>query len=239
MEILEKEIKKLDDASDNQELCEVGVARKRALTAQLWQWLKRKERFWIQHSRLKALREKDRNTKYFHLIATIRKNRKLMGKLKAGERVVKNLRAIKKEAIKFFKQLCTADCSICLKHNGNRLAKLSRQQSDELEIIPSREEINRAVWSYESTKAPGCDGFNLGFIKKMWNFVGEEFVNMITDFFENGELPKAVNTTWVALIPKLEGAVELKDFRPISIVGCIYKIIAKILAIGVKKMMPT
>lgn len=52
MENLENEIKKLDDVCDNQELGEVDLARKRPFTAQLWQWLRRKERFWVQHSRL-------------------------------------------------------------------------------------------------------------------------------------------------------------------------------------------
>lgn len=68
--------------------------------------------------------------------------------------------------------------------------------------------------------------------------MGDDLISMITDFFEKGELPKVVNTIWVALIPKVEGAVELKDFRPISVVGCIYKVIAKIMALRLKRMIP-
>lgn len=79
----------------------------------------------------------------------------------------------------------------------------------------------------------------MGFIKKMWNIVGEDFIGMIMDFFECGRIPKAINTTWVTLIPKVDGAVDLKDFRPISMVGCIYKIIAKILALRIRKVMPS
>lgn len=70
----------------------------------------------------------------------------------------------------------------------------------------------------------------------MWNTVGDDFIKMVTDFFEGGVLPKAVNTTWVTLIPKIEGAVDVKDFRPLSTIGCIYKIIAKILALRLKKV---
>ncbi|XP_047261029.1 uncharacterized protein LOC124894378 [Capsicum annuum] len=40
----------------------------------------------------------------------------------------------------------------------------------------------------------------------------------------------------VTLIPKKTEAVELKDFRPISLIGGVYKIIAKILAEGLKTM---
>jgi hypothetical protein len=39
-----------------------------------------------------------------------------------------------------------------------------------------------------------------------------------------------LNTTFVVLIPKKAGAIEIKDFRPISLVGSMYKIISKVLA---------
>ena len=44
--------------------------------------------------------------------------------------------------------------------------------------------------------------------------------------------------TWVVLVPKVDNAMEIKDFRPISMVGCLYKIIAKILANRLKRVMP-
>lgn len=72
----------------------------------------------------------------------------------------------------------------------------------------------------------------------MWGTIGDDFIRMVIDFSENRVLPKVVNTTWVTLIPKIECAIELKDFMPISMVGCIYKIIAKILALRLRKVMP-
>ena len=44
--------------------------------------------------------------------------------------------------------------------------------------------------------------------------------------------------TWVVLIPKENDAVEMNQFLPISMVGCLYKIIAKILANRMKEVMP-
>lgn len=135
--------------------------------------------------------------------------------LRVGERIVKNPRCIKKEVVKFLKNLYSDDGLVCLKLNGEAFPRLSREQAESLEIMHSEEEIKRAVWSCESSRAPGYDGFNLGFVQKMWGTIGDDFVRMIMDFFEQGELPKAVNITWVALLPKVEGALELKDFRPI------------------------
>lgn len=46
-----------------------------------------------------------------------------------------------------------------------------------------------------------------------------------------------INVAYIALIPKTEKPRELKDYRPISMVGCIYKIIAKLMARRIQKVM--
>lgn len=43
-------------------------------------------------------------------------------------------------------------------------------------------------------------------------------------------------TTFIALIPKKIGASNLKDFRPVSLVGGVYKIMAKLLAERLKRV---
>ena len=48
-------------------------------------------------------------------------------------------------------------------------------------------------------------------------------------FHMQGHFEKSLTTTFLALIPKKSGAMEIKDFRPISLVGGVYKIIAKVL----------
>nr|GEW85974.1 RNA-directed DNA polymerase, eukaryota, reverse transcriptase zinc-binding domain protein [Tanacetum cinerariifolium] len=49
-------------------------------------------------------------------------------------------------------------------------------------------------------------------------------------FFEHSEIPKGCNLSFITLIPKNQNASLVKDFRPICLVGSLYKIIAKILA---------
>lgn len=43
---------------------------------------------------------------------------------------------------------------------------------------------------------------------------------------------------FVALIPKVSNHVNLSNFRSISLIGCLYKIIAKILSLRMKKVLP-
>jgi len=55
-------------------------------------------------------------------------------------------------------------------------------------------------------------------------------VRFISEFHRNGRLAKVINSTFVALIPKIDSPQRLNDFRPISLVGSMYKILAKVLA---------
>ena len=56
------------------------------------------------------------------------------------------------------------------------------------------------------------------------------------DFHKNGIFEKSLNVTFISLIPKVAGAVDIKDFRPISLVGSVYKILAKVLASRLRKV---
>lgn len=78
-------------------------------------------------------------------------------------------------------------------------------------------------------KAPGPDGYSMAFFIHCWEVVRVEVVATIQNFHEQGFFEKSFNTTFIALIPKKMGAKELKDFRPISLIGSVYKIISKLL----------
>lgn len=57
-------------------------------------------------------------------------------------------------------------------------------------------------------------------------------------FHEDGEFELSLNATFLVLIPKKYDAEEVKDFRPISLVGGVYKIIAKVLANRLRVLLP-
>lgn len=58
----------------------------------------------------------------------------------------------------------------------------------------------------------------------------KDFMRYFLEFQRNGKYTKGVNSTFIALIPKVTSPQQLKDFRPISLVGCMYKVLAKVLA---------
>ncbi|GKA41648.1 RNA-directed DNA polymerase, eukaryota, reverse transcriptase zinc-binding domain protein [Tanacetum coccineum] len=60
--------------------------------------------------------------------------------------------------------------------------------------------------------------------------MGQDIVVAVTEFFSSGKFPPGCNSTFIALIPKIHDAKIIKNFLPISLIGSIYKILAKILA---------
>lgn len=79
--------------------------------------------------------------------------------------------------------------------------------------------------------------FNFSFIKKSWEYIKEDICKEIQKFWEKGEKNPNANIAFLTIIPKIQGANELKDYRPISMVGVIYNIISKLLSRRLKGVM--
>ena len=86
-------------------------------------------------------------------------------------------------------------------------------------------------------KAPGPDGFTMAFWQSCWDFVQEEILQMFKEFHEHISFLKSLNNTFLVLISKKGGAEDLGDFRPISLLGGLYKLLAKLLANRLKRVL--
>lgn len=86
-------------------------------------------------------------------------------------------------------------------------------------------------------KSPGLDGFTMGFFLQCWEAVKEDIMKAFQNFYEQKIFERSLNATFITLIPKKKGAKELRDFRPISLIGSIYKLFAKVLTERMKGVM--
>lgn len=92
------------------------------------------------------------------------------------------------------------------------------------------EEIKDAIWDCDSYKCHGPDDLNLDFFKDFWDVLKIDLLNFFADFFRNGKLTKGFNSTFIALIQKVDSPQRVADFRPISLVSSVYKILSNVLA---------
>ena len=85
------------------------------------------------------------------------------------------------------------------------------------------EEIKKVIWDYESSKSLGLGGYSFLFIKTFWEVTKKEVVN----FVKENHNPRHTNNLFIALIAKCENPLDLGQYHPISLVGCLYKIYKK------------
>ncbi len=92
-----------------------------------------------------------------------------------------------------------------------------------------KDEILHVLQFANGDKAPGPDGFTMAFFQQCWSVVEADVVAVFDEFHEFCSFEKSLNATFLALIPKKQNASNIWDFRPISLIGCMYKMLAKVL----------
>ena len=85
-------------------------------------------------------------------------------------------------------------------------------------------------------KSPGPDGFNNDFIKACWHIIGADVRNLVHAFHEGNISLESINTSYITLIPKNSAPLTPSDFRPISLLNGVLKIITKLLANRLQKV---
>ena len=120
--------------------------------------------------------------------------------------------------------------------NNIEFDNIGIEEAARLEESFSVDEVFSALSDLNGDKAPGPDGFSLAFWQFCWDFVKDEVLGFFKDFYEGGKFVRSLNTTFLVLIPNKCGAEDLSDFRPISLVGGLYKLLAKVLANRLKKV---
>ena len=102
----------------------------------------------------------------------------------------------------------------------------------------THEEIKKAMFSINDSKAPSPDGFSSLFFKEAWSIVGCDEIEAVVSFFNSGCLLREINCTIIALVPKVPNPRSMHDYRPISYCNTIYNCISKIIAVRIKQCIP-
>ena len=150
---------------------------------------------------------------------------------------------IKDEAVRFFSEFLNNQPEDYLGETEEELGELidfrcTHEDICTLEKEVTMEEIKNTLFSMPSNKSPGPDGFPCEFFKATWSVIFHDFTVAIQSVFMKSFLPKGINSTVLALIPKKTEASEMKDYRPIACCNILYKVVSKIIANRLKTLMP-
>ena len=175
-----------------------------------------------QKSRVKWFKEGDCNTAYFHKIINFKRNYNAFQGILIDGVWVQQPTLVKNEAVKFFINRFTEENFSRPTLDGVQFPMINQRQREELTTPFSDQELNDAVWSCGGDKCPGPDDFNFNFIKEFWGVLKPEFRRFVDEFHAHGSFPRGSNASFLTLIPKINHPQSFNDYRPISLIGCMY-----------------
>lgn len=231
VESLERELQNLDGMNGNyQKKAEIFQKLQQAYQSEIIQL--------NQKARLKWDIEGDNNTRFFHKTVQQRKRRNYISKLWWNNTMLTNPSEIKNGLFQ--------DFSNFFDNNGGSTPFSLRYL--EWSILPNedvitmtrkftKEEIWVALQECDSKKAPGPDGLNSGWLKKVWPSIADKILMFFEEFHEKATIPLGVNSSFLVLIPKKIDPICTLDFRPISLINSSLKLLLKVLANRIKQVL--
>ena len=109
-------------------------------------------------------------------------------------------------------------------------------EAERLKLPFLEEEVFATLSDLGKDKAPSPNGYTMVFWLFCWDVVKVRGFRFFREFHECSGFVKSLNATFLTLIPKKRGAEDLKDFSLISLMGSLYKLLTKVLANRLKKV---
>ncbi|GAU47952.1 hypothetical protein TSUD_06860 [Trifolium subterraneum] len=236
---IEKTVNEINDIENmlGDDDMEVELTRRQGLNKEFWSQLYHKESLLKQKSRTRWVKEGDSNSRYFHESIKSRRRRNQLVALKDGDRWVQGVDEVKRFVKNFFENNFKENWANRPNLNGITFQSLSEE--DNVSLLPpfSIDEVREVVWNSDRNKCPSPDGLNFNFLKVCWNVLKGDIMEFLAEFHKNAVLPKAITASFLALIPKKDHPQALSDYRTICLVSSLYKILSKVLAVRLKKVM--
>ena len=183
----------------------------------------------------------EKHSKYFFNLEKTRFNSKTCSKLLTDSgKVLTSDVDILNEQQQFYKQLYQEEKDIQFNLINQKNIRIDEQQQQMLSQNISKKEVEQAILSMKNEKTPGDDGITTEFYKTMWHKIGDTLHQFITASYEKQYLPPTLTCGILNLIPKAgKDSRYLKNLRPLTMLNVDYKIIEKILAMRLDRVLPT
>ena len=189
--------------------------------------------------------EGEKSTKFFLNLEKRNYNTKCIKTLITNNNTqITDMTEIIAEQKKFYETLYTskADRSIELPEynfftEDNTIPILTNTDKQMCESEITTEECEKALKLLENGKSPGSDGFTTDFYKFFWSDLKDTLFNSYLESFETKSLSQFQKLGILNLLPKKDKDLRyLANWRPVSLLNTDYKILTKLLAIRLQKV---
>ena len=108
-------------------------------------------------------------------------------------------------------------------------SKLTPEECATMEQPLQVNELDKAVEEGNSRSAPGADGFGMPLIKRCWQHIRLPLLKYSHCCYGKGTLTDNFRGATIRLIPKKTDPIDIKNWRPISLLSNLYKVISRAL----------
>lgn len=108
----------------------------------------------------------------------------------------------------------------------------------ELQKSFAKDEIKEALFQMAPLKSLNPNGFNASSYLRYQHIVEQEVCSIALKFLNERLFDEKINFTYIVLIPKIKSLGKASGYRPISLCNVMYKILSKVLANRLKKVLP-
>ncbi|CAI5466175.1 unnamed protein product [Closterium sp. Yama58-4] len=149
-------------------------------------------------------------------------------------------REVLEAATAFFRDTFAGPLQV-VTEEGWEVAESKRLRDKDKEALTrpwSEEEVRTALRELPTGKAPGQDGLPKELFEQNWGLLGKEVLKLVEDFEKDALLPEPFMTAVTILLHKKGAREQLGNYRPITLLSVLYKLVAKVLANRIKKVLP-
>lgn len=191
---------------------------------------------WKQRSRCRWLQQGDRNSRYFHAIASSRLRRNMILSLEDNGNQITDQNTIREIFLQSMKEIMGSSSDV-LQFDPSILYP-SNPNLEHLQTPFSLREIEEVVTQLANGKASGPDGLPNEFLKVYCQETKDEIHRIFQTFYHGNINLAPYNEAKIVLVPKKETPTTTGDFRPISVLNLIPKLIAKVLSNRLRGVLP-
>ncbi|OAY83008.1 LINE-1 retrotransposable element ORF2 protein [Ananas comosus] len=227
----------LDSAKEGRQLSHLEFALRLQLKGRYDELCLQDEIYWKQRSKVHWLKEGDANTKFFHIRATIRRNKNFISQLSNDTNSLTSPAAIADHLLSFYSSQLGVEL-----YTSRSIHSLSLYGPDSLDLSSlshpfAMDEVKTSIFSCAPDKAPGPDGFPLMFFQRFWHTLKDDIFDVFSSFYDGPLDLSDINKSWICPIPKKATVETARDLRPISLIHSVPKIISKVLATRLQLVM--
>ena len=185
---------------------------------------------WRQKSRALYVKEGDNNTRFFHRLGNSHRNANFIKRIEVDGVIYEDESDVRSQLVLFYQGLFEETELGHPTMDGLDFACIGEEERLTLEKEFTKEEVIQVLKEMEGDKAPGPDGFTMAFFHNCWSVVEKDVMDFFVYFHRHSVFKRSLNALFLTLIRKKSNAVNILDFRPISLVGNVYKLLSKVLA---------